>query len=306
MTDQRYPKGLTALDASSYTGGEAGVFDEGGGLRVSMVGYVGDLRASDGRVDGWAIVTVEPGYWLATLPIHELRRLLDGAEDVDLMGIPYHWRVNWLVLELGPARVIGTADEWWRLCDLLTDTARSTADLYEVPRAQPWNGPATEVSITSIEVNGETIDVPYHVVPSPEVTALARAGGFAAREFVELFGAEWRVPGGLVSYDSSVLVYVLGHPWQLAAVVDEQGLSLAKPQLRWDSIVEQYLEVIDRVPIDGTMPSAELVEIAQRLMRSRRRSFSWCRYCARQIPPELRVDRNTCDSCGSIWYGYVH
>jgi hypothetical protein len=274
-------------------------------MAVSMRGYLGDLRTSDEWPDGWAIVTVEPGHWLATLPIHELRRLLDGADDVDLMGIPYRWRFEWLVLELGPARVIGTADEWWRLCRLLTDTAGSTAGLYEVPHAQPWNRPATEVSITSIEVNGETIDVPYYVEPSPEVTVLARAGGFATREFVELFGAQWRLPGGLVSYEYP-LVYVLGHPWQLAAVVDDEGLSLGKPKPRWHGIVEQYLEVVDRVPIDGTMPTAELVEIAQRLMRSRRRSFSWCRYCARQIPPELRFDRNTCDSCGSIWYGYIH
>jgi hypothetical protein len=269
---------------------------------VSMTGYVSQIQSGD----GWAIVRVEPGHWIATLPIHELRRLLnDKAQDVNLMGITYHWADDQLVLHLGPARVTGPVAAWRHLVRQLTDNAVSAAGLYEAPRARPWEGPVSDVGVTSVEVDGSPIHPAYQPQPSPVVDELAHAGDFAPREFVELFGAEWHLPAGPVRHEQPV-TYVIGDPWQLAAVISADGLSLGKPRAQWDGVAQKVLDVAEQVPVDGSMPIADLRQIAQRLLRSRRRSFTWCRYCARQIPPEDRYSQNICHGCASIWYGVVY
>jgi hypothetical protein len=137
------------------------------------------------------------------------------------------------------------------------------------------------------------------------VDELAHAGDFAPREIVELFGAEWHLPAGPVRHEQPV-AHVLGDPWQLAAVITEDGLSLGKPRAQWEGVAAKVLNVAEQVPIDGSMPTADLRQIAQRLLRSRRRSFTWCRYCARLITPEDCSGQNTCHGCASIWYGVVY
>lgn len=127
--------------------------------------------------DAWALVEVDPTHWMCTLPVHELVELIrTKASDAHLRDLPYAWLGRDLAIEFGPARVVGTADDWLSLCRRLLDSAESTAAVSELPGTRPWSGPTSEVATRSIAVGDS--EQPHHRSP---VALLAAAGGFDER-----------------------------------------------------------------------------------------------------------------------------
>jgi hypothetical protein len=124
-------------------------------VSVATRGYVSD------RVEGtdaewpptWAIVEVAPSGWMATIPVSHLTEALrSGAADVHLNGLRYRWESDRLVLELGPAHVVGDRAQWRSWIRRLVDAAGNAAEVYESPGARPWDGPVTVVEVDRVHV----------------------------------------------------------------------------------------------------------------------------------------------------------
>lgn len=126
-------------------------------LQVVTRGFASDRveRTHHEWPDSWAIVRVEPSGWMATIPVVNLTRALSsGAADVPMHGLRYRWETDRLVLELGPAHVVGDRTQWRAWIDRLLDAAGSAAELYESPRPYPWDSPPTLVEVDRVLVPG--------------------------------------------------------------------------------------------------------------------------------------------------------
>ncbi|GAA2147107.1 hypothetical protein GCM10009844_24000 [Nocardioides koreensis] len=147
---------------------------------------------------------------------------------------------------------------------------------------------------------------------------LAEILGMPARDFAELFGAGWTENDGPVwhDYDSDpsgggglpVTPWMIaGDPPQLMIRVFHHGVFLAQPEGEWrhGSHGLEYRPGLQRY-----LPSDEFgtrgPEMIGELLRRRRRTFRYCRFCRGLTPPELRIDKDVCMGCGTEWYGVVY
>ncbi len=124
-------------------------------LSVATRGYVSDRveRTDPEWPPTWAIVQVAPSGWMATIPVGQLTDVLrSGAAGVHMHGLRYRWESDRLVLELGPAHVVGDREQWRSWILRLVDAARSAAELYESPAPRPWDGPVTRVEVDRVHV----------------------------------------------------------------------------------------------------------------------------------------------------------
>lgn len=276
---------------------------------VVMRGYVSDLLA--GRPQEWpsAWAIVEAGErWKATLPVEQLVEMLTAPSHVPLNGIQHHWEAEQLVLHLGPAHVAGTSIEWRALIRRLVDAAGSTRELYETPQAQPWHEAVSRLTPNQVIVPGADGHWMYRQTPSEEVQDLATSGGFEPLEFVTLFGANWELhhdPDWSQQSLEFVGIYTWGSPAQLAARLDLDGLLLGTPHVTWGTTT-RHVGITDEERIHGWMTTPDINDTVERIRRRRRRSFTWCRYCGRQIAREDRIARDVCYGCSTEWHGTIY
>ncbi|MAY97859.1 MAG: hypothetical protein CMH84_15200 [Nocardioides sp.] len=281
-------------------------FTEQAEPEVRMKAFASDQAPGDNEwPDAWALVEVEPQGWMCTLPLHELVDLIrERATDVQLRGLSYAWIGQHLAIELGPASVVASAEEWLSLCRRLLDAAGSTQGLYELPGTQPWSGPTVEVAIGAIALNGEQ----QQLSPTAELAALGR---FGEDEFVELFGMGWN--RAEASGDQEFLssshgpLYLWGTPPQLGAALDYDSgaLAIGIPRGSWGGHQLRY-ELDSPIPVTRTMSDEEIDDVLRGHLRRRRRSFGWCRYCGEQVAPEHRYEPGVCHGCARSRFGVVY
>jgi hypothetical protein len=124
---------------------------------VTTRGFVSDRveRTDSEWPPTWAIVRVAPSGWMATIPVGNLTDALNSrAVGAYLNGLQYRWESDRLVLELGPAHVVGDREQWRSWVRRLVDAADSAAGLYESPRPYPWDGPVALVEVEQVHVPG--------------------------------------------------------------------------------------------------------------------------------------------------------
>lgn len=273
-----------------------------------MRGYVSTFAPPD---EGWpttyVIVQTSPEAWMATLPLDELMQAVEERRSVPLREIPHQWKGDEFVVELGPVRLRGNSEEWRALGRRLLHGAGSASELYEAPGTTPWTGSAETISVEELQPeHGSGHLVAALGTPSP-TSVLANAGGFSGEQFTELFGLGWRPAsardqGELFEDD----LFVWGEPPQLAAAVSPDGLRVGLPGGEWHGPGEFKRMIVDPVAVDAAVPEPMVEAFVKDLLRRRRRTFTWCRYCGDQLTPELRDERDLCFGCASGVLGTVY
>jgi hypothetical protein len=245
---------------------------------------------------------------MATFSTGELMDVLDGREAARLRRIPYRWQGDSLVVSFGPAHVRGDAEGRLALARRVVDSASSAGELLEAPGARPWRGPTVLLPVDAVDVPGDTQRRGRTAKPKTPDARLAAAGGFSDEEFCNLFGFGWR-PVESPKQDELLAAetFLWGDPLQLAAEVDVHGrLRVGLPSGRWNGPGGLEFDSPDPVPLDASMPQPVLESFVRDLLRRRRRTFSWCRYCGKPLAPEDRMERDVCYGCGTSVLGYVY
>jgi hypothetical protein len=274
-----------------------------------MRGYISRTASPD---DPWPetyiVVSTSPESWMATFSLRELMDVLDGRSAARLRRIPYQWQMDELVVNFGPAHVRGDVDGWLALARRVLDSASSARELMEAPGARPWNGPTELLSVDAVEVRGGARGRGDTATPETPDSRLAAAGGFSDEEFCDLFGLGWqRVEEPRQDELFAAETFLWGDPVQLAAEIGEDGrLRLGTPSGSWGGPAGLDFHVADAVPLDVSMPQPMIESLVRDLLRRRRRTFSWCRYCGKPLAPEDRMKRDVCYGCGTSVLGYVY
>lgn len=264
---------------------------------VSMRGYISQMADGDAEWPAtYVVVDTSPERWKATLELTGLIDILDGRQG-GLRRIPHEWDGEDLVVELGPVHVRGDRQGWRALARRVLGAAGSSAELYDVPAARPWGGPSVTIPVGDVGVPGE-----------PEASSvdstLAAAGGFSEEEFGELFGFGWQLVEP--SAESAPAVYLWGNPAQLGAQITDGRLHLGQPRGSWPGPGELHMELVEPTVVDGSQPRPMIESFVADLLRRRRRTFTWCRYCGDPVAPEQRLERNVCHGCGTSVLGVVY
>ncbi|MBW9208630.1 hypothetical protein KV100_03110 [Mumia sp. zg.B21] len=138
---------------------------------------------------------------------------------------------------------------------------------------------------------------------------LARELKLPRDEFIELFGNEWAeheatfqdcddAPSGDLENRFDPW-YVAGKPIQLMLRVNGDLIDLAVPRPRWFGhrleVMPERRETIRRRGWDPEL----VADVVKNLLRRRRSSFRYCRYCFGLTPPEHLFKRDTCMGCAS-------
>ncbi|SDS92665.1 hypothetical protein SAMN04488570_3055 [Nocardioides scoriae] len=154
---------------------------------------------------------------------------------------------------------------------------------------------------------------------------LAAARGVGVQRLVEVYGAGWRelprrptdpdLRAGLDALHDVLAAptwdeggwYVAGEPFQLALRPVADGVELGVPVGGWTGAGSLEWEVRDRhhVP-DGPDHDQAAGAVIAVLLRSRHRTFRWCRYCRSHCAPEQLLSPDTCHACGTRWNGIVY
>ena len=149
-----------------------------------------------------------------------------------------------------------------------------------------------------------------------ETADLARKLGMPVDAFAEIFGAEWRLndaepdhdfdadPSGGMGMDVTPWM-LAGDPPQLMIRVFDHGVFVAAPEGRWSGHRLEYQPATQEyVRLDHLVDRGP--DVVAGMLRSRRRQFSYCRYCRQHTPVELRDFKDVCMACASRWHGVVH
>jgi hypothetical protein len=279
-----------------------------------MRGYISEFASRRGPdwPHSWAVAETAPDRWIGTLPLHELMEMLDNPlAETRLDGIEHHWDDDELVLRLGPVALRGVDAQWRALARRILRSAQGADRLYDAPAARPWSGATVEMSPRDVLVPSRKPHPAIGPKVTADVTRLAEAGGFTPSEFVDLFGSAWVFAKEnryhLLDYmfDEELELYFWGEPPQLAAMLGAPGLVLGTPHGHWDGPGKFVVEITNMRPVSGSMPRPEVRDIVHELLGARRRSFTWCRYCGRQLVPERRPSRDLCYGCETAINGTV-
>lgn len=256
----------------------------------------------------YVVVSTSPESWRATFSLGELMDVLEGRGPARLRRIPYRWQGDELVVGFGPVHVRGDNEGWLVLARRVVDTASSAGELLEAPGARPWSGPTVLLPVGSVEVLGAEPRRDDTAPPESPDSRLAAAGGFSDGGFCDIFGVGWH-PLEPISRDELFATekFIWGEPVQLAADIDMDGrLRVGLPSGSWSGACGLHFDILDPVPVDARMPRKVIESFVRDLLRRRRRSFSWCRYCGRLLAPEDRVERDVCFGCGTSVLGHVY
>jgi hypothetical protein len=160
---------------------------------------------------------------------------------------------------------------------------------------------------------------PTHELRTQRTEAeLAARVMLATDEFIELFGTGWRRsaphdydydadPSGGLSGLSEPW-YVAGEPPQLMLRPHSDALDLAIPHGRWTRGTHglAYEPDSQRTIWLRDWNSTVVSDVVAYLLKRRRRTFRYCRYCKRQTPPELRAEIDVCMGCAGSVLGVVY
>lgn len=152
----------------------------------------------------------------------------------------------------------------------------------------------------------------WEAVAERQLAGLLQADNVGS--FVEIFGAGWREVVTVHDYDTDPSGkiddlfgpwYVSGDPAQLMMRVTGADVELATPRGRWLGWQLALVpgETVTLPRVDWSAPRT--AETVRRLLRKRRSSFTYCRYCRSLTPPELRFERDICNQCASRWLKVV-
>jgi hypothetical protein len=147
---------------------------------------------------------------------------------------------------------------------------------------------------------------------------LASVLGLSALAFARLFGTGWGEPPGHVTQDfdseppdglkpEATPWFLSGESPQLMIRVFDHGVFLARPE---GSSSAGTHDLVYR-PADGRnfglheLGAPEAKEHVRDLLRRRRSTFRYCRYCRRVTPAELRIG-DSCMECATAWEGIVY
>jgi hypothetical protein len=163
-----------------------------------------------------------------------------------------------------------------------------------------------EAQQTSFDL-GVELD-PEHAGARASTSLLACRLGLADGDFVEVFGAGWqRLPDQDEDPDPLGDWHVAGEPYQVALRPQRDGVELGMPVGQWVSAGTLHWQVGER---EHVAVGPDLAEAAQAavgdLLRRRRRTFRYCRYCRSHTAPEQLLNPDTCYACGTTWLGAVY
>jgi hypothetical protein len=165
---------------------------------------------------------------------------------------------------------------------------------------------------------GVTTDPTHELRTQRTEAELAARVMLATDEFIELFGTGWRRsaphdydydadPSGGLSGPSEPW-YVAGEPPQLMLRPHSDALDLAIPHGRWTRGTHglAYEPDSQRTIWLRDWNSTVVSDVVAYLLKRRRRTFRYCRYCKRQTPPELRAEIDVCMGCAGSVLGVVY
>ncbi len=145
---------------------------------------------------------------------------------------------------------------------------------------------------------------------------LAESLALPVEVFVSVFGADWwPAPDAGHDFDADPSGsglwfgpwFASGEPMQLMMRPHDDHVELAAPGARFVGSEMVVLEPTDhrRVERDGhLLARADLV--VKELLRKRRATFRYCRYCRALTAPEGRAESDVCYTCAMTWLGVVH
>lgn len=275
---------------------------------VTMRGYLSEW---DSAREPWpmtyVVVETAPQRWMATITLPDLAEVLDGRPDAHLRDVPYRWDGEELVVMFGPVHVRGAEGPWRWLGSHLLTTAEGAAGLYEAPSARPWSGPTAEVPVRQVEVPRRPRILPDDEGVLPDAL-LADACGLSQEAFDDVLGTGWQRWRGSWEPAFDPELFLWGQPAQLAAELYVDGtVRIGRPAGRWPRPGDLVMEAADAVTIDPATVTGSMFEsLVKDLVRRRRRSFGWCRYCGGLFPPEHRLERDVCHGCGTEVFGVVY
>lgn len=164
----------------------------------------------------------------------------------------------------------------------------------------------------------QVLDLGDDFATTDRTAELAATLGVPVEEFAAAFGARWRVslsppdhdfdadPSGGLGFPVTPW-HLGGDPVQLMVRVFSHGLYVARPEGRWaagthdlvhDPHDQEYVAA-------GEIGSDHTEEVVRRILRRRRTTFRYCRYCLEPHGPEYRVG-DTCMACATAWQGMVY
>lgn len=142
-------------------------------------------------------------------------------------------------------------------------------------------------------------------LPAPRTEHLASALGIPTPEFIGIFGLGWteldssRPTDERGHLDTLTAWCISGTPAQLMMRVTRDGAELAIPKGHWSS---HQLELVAAsnvlVPTIEIFDSSTTLLVAE-LLKKRRSTFRYCRYCRTLTPPEGRASSDSCFGCES-------
>ena len=155
-------------------------------------------------------------------------------------------------------------------------------------------------------------------LPSPD-EMFAQHLGVTFEEFIEVFGLGWQevaVPphflldpmdfDGLVDDDHGTW-HITGEPPQLMMRVAGRGIEVAVPRGEWRSPNALVLVPVNIAALaDTCVLDASTPHVLNELLRKRRSTFRYCRYCRSLTPPEMREARNVCYPCAEMLHPRVY
>jgi hypothetical protein len=161
--------------------------------------------------------------------------------------------------------------------------------------------------------------IPERDLMSPRATTetLAMTLRLSLEDFVETFGAGWQaLPNGRSDLDAEPDEmqdtfgpwWVAGEPVQLAMRPRVDGVELGLPVGEWNGPHTLRWRVRDRRVICGTGPQLldDAAVAVKDILRRRRSTFRYCRYCRQLTPSEGRLSADVCYSCGTEWQGVIY
>lgn len=150
--------------------------------------------------------------------------------------------------------------------------------------------------------------------PREDTAFLAEQSGLPVDVFAEAFGAGWQPMLDMPVDDDAEPErmgdsfggwFVAGDPFQICLRPADGGVELGMPvgrrighQMMWQVHRREYVPTVD-----GGEAGKEALA---RLLKARRSSFRYCRYCRRVTPPEGRTEVDVCHGCASVWQGAVY
>ena len=151
--------------------------------------------------------------------------------------------------------------------------------------------------------------------PPPTLHMLADQLHLDVLSFVETFGAGWTEAPVMHDFDADPAGgwespfgpwHVAGRPAQLMLRASRETIELAVPRGEWRELGRVTLVPSHLISLTRPLDPAACEAVVKDLLRRRRSSLFFCRYCRVLTPPEYRQSAGVCMGCASDWLGVVY